>query len=335
MAGRATAGRRTWSVIASLVAVVVAACTGGSDPAEPAASAAPDGGAVRVVATTSILGDLTSNVLGDEGSVEVIIDAGTDPHAFEASAGDIATIRDADLVVANGLDLETSLLDALAAAEEDGVPVLHVAEHVDPLPFGDAHGDAHSDEGGHTEEEADHGEFDPHFWLDPRRVATAVDVIAERLTDVTPPGADAITANAEAYRAEVLALDAEVEDTFAAIPDDRRALVTNHDAFGYLAARYGFEVVGTVIPGGSTLAEPSARELAQLAATIEETGVPAIFTENIAPPRVVETVSREVGRDIEVVQLYSDALGDEASAASTYLELVRTNAQRIVEALGR
>jgi zinc/manganese transport system substrate-binding protein len=132
---------------------------------------------------------------------------------------------------------------------------------------------------------------------------------------------------------ELESLDAEVEAVLAAVPAEQRKLVTNHDVFAYFADRYGFTVVGTVIPAVTTQAEPGAGELDELAATIEAEGVPAVFADTSSPESLAETLAAEVG-DIEVVQLYSESLGEPGSDGDTYLAMVRTNARRIAAALG-
>jgi zinc/manganese transport system substrate-binding protein len=144
--------------------------------------------------------------------------------------------------------------------------------------------------------------------------------------------APALEANAEEYIAEIEALDAEVEETFAAIPEDQRVLVTNHQVFGYLADRYDFEVVGTVIPSGSTVDGASADALAELAEVIEHEGVPAIFADTSSSDEIAQTLADEVG-DIEVIELFSESLGPDDSDGATYLDMVRANAERIADAL--
>lgn len=301
--------------------------------------AAEDGPGVRVVATTAILGDMVRNVVADQGTVEVVIEAGVDPHAFEPSAADADQLRRADLVIANGLQLEAGLTDAIEAAERDGVPILRVAEHLDPIPFAGQHADEeHADEGHvdeeHTDEEhEEHGERDPHFWFDPVRVADGVTLIGERLAEVAPEATEALTANAEAYRGEVLRLHERIQEILAAVPDSNRTLVTNHDSLGYLADRYDFDVIGTVVPGGTTLAEASGRDLEELAETIREAGVPAIFVETTAPRRLAEAVSQELDGGIEIVELYTGSLGAPDSEAGSYLGMMETDARRIADGL--
>jgi zinc/manganese transport system substrate-binding protein len=307
-----------------------------------AAGADPNAEPLMVVATTSILGDVVRNIVGDSATVQVIMGIGADPHDFEASAQQVAAIQAADLVVANGLALEEGLIDIIETAEAEGTPVIELADLLDPIPFADPHGhsdeeqsdgEGHSDEDEHSDEgEQGHGDQDPHFWQDPSRMATAVDLIADQLTEID--GSIDWHVRADAYAAELTALDAEIEVLLAGIADDQRKIVTNHEAFGYFADRYRFEVIGTVIPGGSTLAEPSAADLADLVGEIEEEGVTAIFAENTNPSALAEAVAGELGTEIGVYELYSDSLGEPGSPAETYIGMIRANAATVATALG-
>ncbi len=268
-----------------------------------------------VVATHSLLGDLVANVAGDEAAVEVLMAPGTDPHEFEPSAAQVAMLNEADLVVANGLGFETGLTDALASAPDDGVPVLELGESLDPLPFAPGEGE------------------DPHWFTDPLRMARAAELVAVAMADVAGVDRSVVADRAGAHASALRDADAEITDDLTAVPDDRRRLVTNHEVFAYFADRYGFEVVGTVIPTGSTLAEPSSAELADLVAVIEATGVSAIFADTSSSTDLADVLAAEVGDDIEVVELFSESLGGEGSGAETYLEMIHTNADRIVGAL--
>lgn len=288
-----------------------------------------------VVVTTSILGDVTQAVVGEAARVEVLMEAGADPHSFEPSAAQARLLREAELVVANGLELEEGLLDLLAAAEADGVRVLRVAEHVDPIPFeGDADAahdhDDHAGENdrGHADDH-DHGPPNPHFWLDPLRMVTAVEVIEEEIADAAP----SLRPQAEAYVEELGSLHERIEQTLSAVPPEWRRLVTNHESLGYLAARYDFEIVGVVIPGGSTLSEPSSRDLAALVDAVEEAGVAAVFTDTSGSARLAEAVAAELDRHVAVVPLYTGSLGEPGSDAGTYVGMMEVNARRIAESL--
>jgi ABC-type Zn uptake system ZnuABC Zn-binding protein ZnuA len=349
--------KRTWSrALAATIAVglVLSACSAddaSEGAADDAIEPAPIVELVRVVATTSILGDLVANILGDDGTVEVLIGAGVDPHAYQASARDAAVLRDADLVVANGLLLEEGLIAALDAAEADGVRVLTVADRLDPIEFGagharhdDAEDDDHDhdhdkdkdDEHAHDDEDAhEHDDEDPHFWWDPIRTATAVELIAAELSLVRPDIDWAL--RADAYILQILEVHEELEVLFAAIPEERRRIITNHDSLGYLEARYGFEVIGTVIPGSSTTVETSARAFAALVDLMVDEGVTVVFAENTDSATLAEQLASEtIGRsdlDVTVVRILTDALGAPGSGADTYLGMLRTTAVLIHAAL--
>ena len=165
-------------------------------------------------------------------------------------------------------------------------------------------------------------------------MAIAADGIADFLIDnVEGIDAEAVRANADDYISELNELDEEVTGMLAGLSDDQRVLITNHEVFGYFADRYDFEVVGTIIPSGSTNDGANAQDLAELAETIEHEGVPAIFGESSSSSELVETLADEVG-DVEIVELFSESLGEEGSCGDTYTNMVRTNAERIAAALG-
>jgi zinc/manganese transport system substrate-binding protein len=325
--------------VALLAALVAAGCgTAASSTGGPAASG-PAGGAVTAIGTTTVLGDVLGQVTACAGGTSsTLMPVGADPHDFTPSSQQVASLVSADLVVANGLGLEEGIEDALAAADADGATVLEVAPELDPLPFGEQDG-AHADEKAddHAEEKAAgeddaHGSLDPHVWQDVARMATAAELIGATLAEVS--GDDAYATCGTQVHDELMEVDAQVRETLASVPADRRVLVTDHDALGYLADAYGYEVVGTVIPGGSTLAEPSSAELAALASVIEQRGVPAIFANTANPTALVDAVAGETGTDVAVVQLDVDSLGPQGSPTDTYVGMVTTNAQRIADALG-
>ncbi len=297
------------AVALPLLALALAAC-GDNDGAAGASGDRP-----QVVVTTNVLGDVVSDLVGDEAAVEVIMPPGTAPHEFQASAQQVATMRGADVLVTNGAGFEEGLTEVIEAAEQDGVPTFAAIDAVDTL---DLEGD---------------GGTDPHFFTDPARMATAARGIADFLVDEVP-GLDtpAFASQVRATIDELHALDGEVEQTLSAVPPGRRTLVTNHEVFGYFADRYGFDVVGAVIPAGTTQAEPNAAQLDELAHTIEEQGVPAIFVETSSPTRLADALADEVG-DVDVVELFSESLGDEGSGGETYADMMRTNAGRIAGAL--
>jgi zinc/manganese transport system substrate-binding protein len=306
--------RRPWIIALLLLVVAGTGCgESGSD----------DGSDLVVVATTSVIGDLVGELVGDEAIVEVLIDGSQDPHDYSPSAAHMGLIDSADLVVANGLGLEAGLADLLSGSGPD-TEVLQLAELVDPIPFGD-HAEADEDAGD------DHAGEDPHFWLDASRMARAATLVAAALDRVAP---DPVWAErGSALEARLLELDAEIEATLAAIPPGNRRLVTNHDALGYFAERYDFEVIATVIPGGSTLAEPSAADLADLVRTLAAHDIRAIFADTSSPRLLAETVAAELGDSVRIYDLYTGGLGVPGSGAGTYAGMMRANAATLVEAL--
>jgi zinc/manganese transport system substrate-binding protein len=312
--------------LAAVLALLLTACTS-SGAASTTSQAAP--GPLSVVVTTSVLGDVVANVVGDAATVEVLLPIGADPHDYQPSARQLALVNEADLVVANGLRLEEGLVDALASAEADGANVLEVAPLVDPIPLGGT--GAESAGCDPTEESGDTNRCDPHVWTDPVRMAVAARTIAAELAALD--GSVDWEGNAGRYAQELLAADEEIAAALEAVPDERRILVTNHDSLGYFADRYGFEVVATVIPGGTTLGDPSSAELADLVVVIGDTGVPAIFAENVEPATLAEAVAAEVGDGVAVVELFTDSLGEPGSGADTLIGMLLTNAARIAAAM--
>jgi len=322
---------RSAALLSFLVLAVAAGCGGD----ETATSSPADGacGSLRVIATTSVLGDVVGNVVGDRSRVEVLMPVGADPHSLQASAAQAAAMREADLVVVNGLGLEEGLHAVIEAAEADGVMVVEAASFVEALPFGDEQASNGHEVDESVEEGEAHGTLDPHIWTDPTRMADVVTGLGEVLAGADPACAGMWHAAAEDYRAELLSLDGEIEAILASIPAEQRKLVTNHHAFGYFADRYGFEVLGTIIPGGDTLAGPSPADLAALVDTLEREGVRAVFAETTQPVDLAEAVAAELGEEVVVVSLYTGSLGPSGSGAETYIGMQRTNAERIAAAL--
>ena len=271
-----------------------------------------------VVVTTNILGDVVQQVVGDQVEVMVLMRPNSDPHSFEISAREAARILDADLVVSNGLGLEEGLQQHLDAAADAGVPMLSAGDVIEVLDY------------------VENGAPDPHFWTDPGRVIPVVEAVREAITE-NVSGADAATIdrNAAAYTGELEKLESSMLTAFDTIAPEHRRLVTNHHVFGYLADRFGFEIVGAVIPGGSTLAAPSASDLRDLVAAIDEAGVSTIFAESSQPDRLVQVLAQEAQRDVTVTELFTESLTEADGDAPTYLTMMRTNTERIVTGLAR
>ncbi|MGV9310727.1 zinc ABC transporter substrate-binding protein AztC [Streptomyces sp. NPDC003691] len=288
------------------------------------ACAAGDDGRPRIVVTTNILGDITREIAGDEAEVTVLMKPNADPHSFGLSAAEAATLEQADLVVFNGLGLEENVLRHVDNARRAGVPVFEAGAAADPLTYRPADGGSHRGK----------GEPDPHFWTDPDRVRKAARLIADRITEhVDGVDGNAVRANARRYEHRLVDLTSWMTRSFDRIPRDRRALVTNHHVFGYLADRFGFRVVGAVIPSGTTLASPSSSDLHSLTRAMRDAGVRTVFADSSRPRRLAEVLREEMGGDVRVVELYSESLTGKGGGADTYLSMMRANTEALAEGL--
>jgi len=320
------------------------------------------GETVNVVATTTMLGSVAEQIVAcaNTGStVTTLMPIGADPHDFSPSSAQVAEMVQANIVIANGLELEAGLDDALENAASDGATVIEIAAMLDPIPFGagghshddehsdddHAHDEAKEDDHGHgdedhahdevkederADEDHDHGSEDPHFWFDMNRMATAAQIIGDELATT---GGQAYADCGLQVADEIRAAEAEVRAVLESVPADQRILVTDHDALGYLADVYGYEVAGTVIPAGTTLAEPSSADLAELVKVMQDEGVRAIFANTADPTALSDAVAAEVGGDVRVVNLYVGSLGGPGSGAEDYVSMMRTNADLIAGAL--
>ena len=303
MIGRALAGAAGLAALAlALTGCGAAASTSADRP--------------QIVVTTNILGDVVGEITGTQAQVTTLMKRGADPHSFEISAQEAALMDAAALVVSNGLGLEEGMQQHLDRAVERGVASFVAGDHIDVLDY--------------TSEDAG-GAADPHFWTDPGRMIDVVDALEREIAGIDGVDAAAI---ADAYRAQLRDVDAEMTATFAAIPRAHRALVTNHHVFGYLADRFDFRLVGAVIPGGTTLAAPSAADLRTLTTAIEDAGVPTIFAESSQPDRLVQVLAAEAGVDVDVVELFTESLTAPGDGADTYLAMMRENTLRIGQGLG-
>lgn len=337
------------SALSLATALVLSGCvdlSGDTDlAAPPAGSPSP---ALSIVVSTTVLGGVVSDIArcaeGDDQAVTVVMPVGVDPHDFQPSSAQVASMVAADLVIVNGLGLEEGLLPALDSIGSDGARVLEIGELIDPLPFGaeaeehseDEHHDDHADEdhseSGAEEDDHAHGAYDPHFWMDMDRMAAAARLIGE---EVETFGAEGYSACGEEVAASIEGAEQELLDTLAGVPDARRILVTDHDALSYFAESFGFRVIGVVIPGGSTLGEPNSQELAALVSVIQDQDVPAIFGDATLSNEILEILAAEAGRDVQVVSLFIGSLGGPDSGATSYEEMMMTNADRIAQALAR
>ncbi|MEM9628784.1 MAG: zinc ABC transporter substrate-binding protein [Pseudomonadota bacterium] len=273
----------------------------------PTASLAYD---MRIVASFSILGDMVEEVVGDLAEVTTIVGPDADAHVYQPSVADARAVAEADVIFVNGLGFETwsDTLIAEAGTEAEA----HVAtDGITPVLV--------------------EGETDPHAWNSLINGMIYVQNIADAMSEAAPEHADTFAANAASYIAELEALDADTRASLAELPADKRTVVTAHDAFGYLADAYDMTFLAPV--GIDTEGEPSARDLATLIAQLKETGVAALFVENITSPALVQQISDETGIDIGG-RLFSDALSERGGPATSYLAMFQHNLRALLNALG-
>ncbi len=296
-------------------------------PLEPVTLAS--GEKLRVVASTQMIADVVQQVGGEYIELTTLIPGSADPHSYTATPADLRTLNQAHVIFINGLGLEEAMASVLENLEGNAV-LVPVNVGVTPLSPAeeDDHGDASpGEEDGH---EHDHG-VDPHTWFDVRNVMIWVRNIQETLSHLDPAHAAAYQEAAERYLQELEALDREIRAAVESIPPEKRLLVTDHETLGYLAAAYGFQLVGAVLPSFSTMAAPSARELAALQEQIRSVGATAIFVGTNVNPALAEQVARDL--NIAVVPIYTEELSAPDGPAPTYVAMMRYNIQAIVEAL--
>ncbi|MGP9529332.1 metal ABC transporter solute-binding protein, Zn/Mn family [Glutamicibacter sp. AOP5-A2-18] len=269
-----------------------------------------------IVVTTNILGNVVQNLVGDQAQVHTLMPPNVDPHSFEISAQQAALLHDSDLVVSNGLKLEEGLQHQLDAVDEAENNHFVASDHFEVLEVAGSNG-------------AD----DPHFWTDPAKMIQVVDALHQQLKDLPGISAEQLASDTQGYRAELTELEQQMTASFAQIPEQSRALVTNHHVFGYLAERFGFKTIGAVIPSGTTLASPSAADLASLAEAIRSSKVPAIFVESAQPDKLARALAEEAQVEVQIVELYSESLTPPHQGADSYLQMMQVNTERITHAL--
>jgi zinc/manganese transport system substrate-binding protein len=265
---------------------------------------------LNVVASFSILGDLVRNVGGDRVEVTTLVGPNSDAHVYEPTAADARKIAAAKRVFVNGLGLEGWLPRLVQSAGGKAV-IVTATSGIAPLKSG--------------------ADADPHAWQSVANAKIYVANIRDALVAADPLGANLLRANADDYLAKLDALDRDVRDAVARIPQDRRKVISTHRAFGYFAAAYGIQFIAPL--GVSTESEPSARDIAGIITQIKQAKIPAVFLENISDPRLIRRISDETGARVGGT-LYSDSLTDEKEDAPTYIEMVRHNIKALTSALG-
>lgn len=285
------------------------------------ASGPPGGSAIKVVATTNIVGDLVRTLGEPHVEVESLMGPGIDPHLYKASAGDVRRMSSASAIFYSGLHLEGKMSEVLEKLGERDVRTLAVAECVPHEELIQSAGFS--------------GVHDPHVWFDVALWSKAVGCVTEMLVELDPAHEEDFRIRAGSYVEELMSLDGWIRDRVAALEPDQRILVTAHDAFGYFGRAYGFEVRGLL--GVSTASEAGTSDVQELADFIVAHSIPAVFVETSVPPRYVQALQEAVraqGIAVEIGgSLYSDSLGDTGTPAGSYTGTVRANVDTIVSAL--
>ena len=308
-AGRVLAARRPGAAAVAVAALALLAggCGAGGDSVAP--------GQVKVVATTTQLGDFARAVGGERAKVVQVLKANTDPHDYEPRPSDVRETANADVVLLSGDELDRWMGDVVEAAGGDP-RVVDVGARVPVKVAGEGDGPEAS-------------RYDPHWWHDPRNAQAAVTAIRDVLTKANPDARDVYARNAAAYLARLRSLDRGIAACMRGVAPAERKLVTDHDAFNYFARRYGITVVGAVIPSQTTQAQPSAGDVARLTRLIQRERVKAVFPESSINAKLAQAVARQTGATSDH-ELYGDTLGPKGSSGATYLTMERANADAMV-----
>jgi manganese/iron transport system substrate-binding protein len=292
---------------------LLAACT------SPPPQEARYDGKLSVVATTTIVGDVVAQIGGEAIMLSTVLPVQSDPHSFEPNPQDIARVAEADIIFANGAGLE-EFLEPLIESAGAGDKVIDLSEGIQLIKS------ASNQEGSH-----ENHHYDPHVWTDPNNLILWTQVISETLGELDPANAESYRANATAYQAQLAELDAWIREQVALIPPRDRNIITDHLTLVYFADEYGFTQTGAIIPGYSTLAEPSAQELARLVDKIRELDVPAIFVGNTINPALADRLTEDTST--QLVFLYTGSLSEAGGEADSYLAYMKYNVSAIVNAL--
>ncbi|MEF2968496.1 zinc ABC transporter substrate-binding protein [Paenibacillus sp. M1] len=312
--------QRTKMTLSILALIVIAACS--KVEGEPGQQRRAEGdGKIQIVATTGMITDAVQEIGGGEVEVQGLMGPGVDPHLYKASQGDIEKLGNAEIIFYGGLHLEGKMTEILEKLEKRK-PTVAVSKGIDPSLL-------------RSGEDAGGSQYDPHIWFNVKHWISVSETIRDTLAEYDPDHAAEYERNAEAYIAELHALDAEVKERIAEIPEAGRVLVTAHDAFGYFGDAYGIKVMG--LQGISTAAEYGSKDVGQLRDFLVENKIKAVFVESSIPTKSMEAViagAKEMGHDVRIGgELYSDSMGEPGSDADTYIKMIRHNTDTIVEAL--
>ncbi len=300
-------GAKALAAATLVLALLVAGCGSSGEGSD---------GTLAVVATTTQIGDWVEEVGGDAVVVDQVLQPNTDPHEYEPRPSDVAAAADASVVFASGDDLD-SWIDQIVSDSGSDAEVVDLGAGVPERLPGESSG------------EAQLARYDPHWWHDPRNAAAAVREIARQLSAADPSHRRLFQRNAREYLRRLGRLEAGIANCFDQIPVAQRKLVTDHDAFGYFAGRFGIDVVGAVIPSQTTQAQPSAKDVSELIDLIERERVQAVFPESSLSAKVADAIARQTGASADY-ELYGDTLGPEDSDGATYLQMEAANAEAMV-----
>ena len=277
--------------------------------------ATPKPGLPRVLAVETFLADITQNIAGDRLTVESLLPENSDPHSYQPAPRDIIKVSRSDVLIINGVGIEGFLEPLLVNAGGERL-IITASQGLIPRP----------------DPSGEHPEGDPHFWLDPNNVIQYAKNIRDGLIEADPQGSTIYTSNATAYISRLEELDAWIKEQVNKIPADQRLLVTNHDSLGYFASRYGFTIVGSIIPSVSSEADPTARQLVNLIDQIRKSKAKAIFMETGSNLNLADQISGETKTRI-VTDLYIHSVSNASGPAQTYIEMMKYNVTQIVNAL--
>lgn len=291
---------------------------------------------IPVVASFSILGDVVKQVGADRVSVQTIVGADQDSHVYAVTPNDIKKVTKAKLVVVNGLGLEgwmPRMIDAAAYKGEvlvasNGIQVRKAEDQEEEAHHDESHEHQHDAHKHEEEHHHDHGGLDPHVWQNPLNVIVYVNNIVKELTKLDPEGAATYRKNGDTYISELKALDAWAAKQFGQVPENKRIIITSHDAFNYLGEHYHVTVLAA--QGVSEDSEPSAKGVADLIRQIKAKKIKAVFVENMNSPRLVQQIAKEAGVTLGG-ELYADALSPAKGPAATYLKMMTYNVNQLVE----
>ncbi len=295
-----------------------------------------------VVATTSIICDLTKQVAAETVDLKCLVDPGQDPHTYQPKPDDRKAIEQANLVLYGGYDFEPSIIKLVEASSNEA-PKVAIHEVAVPKPIiGEEHDHGHSGHKGEKHDDHDHEKEekhseekapDPHVWHNPQNGVQMVEAIRSNLEKVAPDNAQLYATNAEKITGEIKEIDSWIKKNVATIPENQRKLVTTHDALSYYTQAYNIDYEGA-IEGLSTEVQPTAARIGELSKEIKQENVPTIFAESTHSPKIIERVAQEANVKVSPEKLYADGLGEQGTDADSYQKMLVANTKAIVDGLG-